>query len=76
MPRWTDDDRQPLAKIRAAAGLSRNEAAVQLHVGVTSLQRYETGGNDIPFGVAERMAALYQVPFEDVRQAINETAGR
>ena len=73
MPRWTNDDRKPLGKIRATAGYSRNEAAVKLHVGVTTLERYENGQNDVPFGVGERMAALYQVPFEDIRQAVQKT---
>ena len=74
MPRWTNDDRKPLGKLRAAAGLSRNEAAVQMHIGHSTLQRYEDGTNDLPFSVAEQMAVLYQVPFEEIRQAIRETA--
>ena len=45
------EDRAPLAKLRAGAGLSRNAAAVGLHVGLTTLQRYENGENDVPFGV-------------------------
>ena len=55
MPRWTEADRTPLASLRANAYLSRNEAAVRLHVGVTTLARYE---NEASFGsVSIRMIA-------------------
>ena len=74
MPRWEIADRKPLAALRAKAGLSRSAAAVALHVGQTTLQRYEEGQNDIPIGVCERMAELYHVPFDDVRRAVSETS--
>ena len=73
MPRWTEADRTPLASLRANAYLSRNEAAVKLHVGVTTLARYENGTNDVPMGVAEKMAILYQVPFDSIREAVART---
>ena len=53
--------------------LSRNEAAVRLHVGVTTLARYENGANDVPMGIAEKMAILYQVPFDAIREAVTQT---
>ena len=74
MPRWTDADRTPLAAIRAKSGLSRNEAAVILDVGLTTLARYESGTNDVPMGVAEKMATIYRVPFDDIRAAVAETS--
>ena len=73
MPRWTEADRTPLASLRANACLSRNEAAVRLRVGVTTLARYENGANDVPMGVAEKMAILYQVPFDAIREAVART---
>jgi len=75
MPRWTDADRTPLASLRANAYLSRNEAAVKLHVGVTTLARYENGTNDVPMGIAEKMAILYQVPFDAIREAVAQPQG-
>ena len=73
MPRWVVEVMRPLAVLRAEAGLSRSEAAVALNIGVTTLQRYEMAENDVPLGVAERMAVVYHRPFEDVRRAANET---
>ena len=73
MPRWTEAVRTPLVSLRANAYLSRNEAAVRLHVGVTTLARYENGANDVPMGVAEKMAILYQVPFDAIREAVART---
>ena len=73
MPRWTEADRTPLASLRANACLSRNEAAVRLRVGVTTLARYENGTNDVPMGIAEKMAILYQVPFDAIRNAVART---
>lgn len=73
MPRWGMEGRTPLAALRAGAGLSRNAASVTLHVGMSTLQRYEEGQNDVPLGVCELMAELYQVPFDDVRRAVRET---
>ena len=73
MPRWTEADRTPLASLRANAYLSRNEAAVRLRVGVTTLAWYENGVNDVPTGGAEKMAILYQVPFDAIREAVART---
>jgi transcriptional regulator with XRE-family HTH domain len=73
MPRWTDENRTPLAKIRAKAGFSRNQASVKLDVGFNTLGRYEIGTNDVPMGVAEAMAALYSVPFDEIRAAVAQT---
>jgi hypothetical protein len=44
-----------------------------MSIGVNTLGRYETGSNDVPMGIAERMAVIYGVPFEDVRVAVSET---
>ena len=68
MPRWNDDDRTPLAAIRANSGLTRNQAAVLLDVALNTLGRYESG-YDIPLDVAEDMATLYNVPFDEIRNA-------
>jgi hypothetical protein len=70
MPRWTDSDRTPLAILRTRAGLSRNEAAVKMTVGLATLGRYELGINDVPMGIAERMATLYGVSFDEIRMAV------
>ena len=72
MPRWTEADRTPLASLRANAYLSRNEAAVRLRVGVTTLAWYENGVNDVPTGGAEKMAILYQVPLDVMREAVTQ----
>jgi transcriptional regulator with XRE-family HTH domain len=74
MPRWTDEKRTPLAKLRAKANLSRNQASVMLDIGVNTLGRYEIGSNDVPMGIAEKMATIYGVKFEEIRIAIADTA--
>ena len=66
-------DNKPLAILRKSAGLSRNKAAVMLDVGLTTLARYENGENDVPFGVGENMAVLYNTTFENIRAAIQKT---
>ena len=73
MPRWTDEDRTPLARLRSKAGLSRNKAAVELDVGFNTLGRYELGENDVPMGVAEKMAVLYSITFDELRAAVAKT---
>lgn len=73
MPRWSNVDRTPLAILRANAGHSRDTAAAVMGISLSSLIRYENGVNDVPIGLAEEMAVLYHVPFEDVRTAIRET---
>jgi hypothetical protein len=45
-----------------------------LDIGVNTLGRYESGINDVPMGLAEKMASLYNVPFDDIRAAIADTA--
>ena len=67
------ENKTPLFLLRKKIGLSRNEAAVLLKVGLTTLARYENADNDVPCGVAEDMAIIYGVPFEIVRNAIKET---
>ena len=79
MARWNDEDRTPLAKLRVNAGYTQAEASVLMHLGMISLARYENGINDVTFGIGEQMAKLYNVSFEDIRQAVIETkkaAGR
>ena len=73
MPRWTDENRSPLAKLRAKANLSRNQASVMMDIGVNTLGRYETGSNDVPMRIAEKMATIYGVSFEEIRVAVVET---
>ena len=67
------ENKTPLFLLRKNAGLSQNTAAELLNIGMTTLFRYESGENDIPFSTAEEMAIIYRVPFEVVRSAINET---
>jgi transcriptional regulator with XRE-family HTH domain len=74
MPRWPDTEKTPLALLRTQAGLSRNEAAVKLSIGFATLGRYETGISDISVSLAEKMASLYNVPFDDIRTAVANTA--
>lgn len=73
MARWNDNDRTPLAMLRAKAGYTQAEASVLMHIGMISLARYENGVNDITFTIGEKMAELYKVSFEDIRQAVIET---
>ena len=79
MARWNDQDRSPLAMLRVKAGYNQAEASVLMHLGMVSLARYEKGVNDVTFGIGEQMANLYNVSFEDIRQAViatKEAAGR
>ena len=69
MPRWTNADRTPLAIIRADAGLTRTQASVLLDVALNTLGRYETGEGEVPLDIAEDMATLYKVPFDNIRNA-------
>ena len=73
MPRWNDEDRTMLAKIRSQANLSMEKAAILMEVTGRTLARYENGVTDVPMGIAEQMAKLYKVSFEDIRQAILAT---
>ena len=73
MPRWPDDDKTPLAKLRSKAGFTREDAAAILNIVMMTLYRYERGKTDIPLGVAENMADLYNVPFDELRKAARET---
>jgi DNA-binding XRE family transcriptional regulator len=73
MPRWTDEKRNPLGRLRADAGMSQAEASVKLGIGIHSLVRYEAGNSDLSMRLAEQMAVLYDVPFEDIRKAVAET---
>ena len=73
MARWADSDRTPLAQIRANTGISGEKAAAQLGIVMATLYRYENGVTDIPLGVAENMATLYQIPFDEIREAARAT---
>ena len=73
MPRWNDEDRTMLAKIRSKADLSMERAAILMDITGRTLARYENGVTDVPMGIAEQMARLYKVSFEDIRQAILAT---
>ena len=73
MPRWKKEDKTPLSQIRMEAGFSREEAAAILNVVMMTLYRYEHGVTDIPLGIAENMASLYKVPFNDIREAAKAT---
>ena len=69
MPRWTNADRTPLAVLRANAGLSRTKASVLLDIALNTLGRYEVGEGEVPLNIAEEMATLYKVPFDNIRNA-------
>ena len=69
MPRWYLEEQTELAQLRRKGGLSRDKAAVSLGVSPNTLLRYEHGINDIGLETAERMAALYNVSFDDIRKA-------
>ena len=69
MSRWEIDEQTELAQLRAKAGLSRDKAAVKLGIAPNTLLRYEHGINDIGLEMAERMALLYGVSFDDIRNA-------
>ena len=73
MPRWTNENRSPLGNIRANAGYSRETAANIMKLSLSTMVRYEAGRSDIPIGVAEEMAVLYQVSFDTIREAIKTT---
>ena len=73
MPRWTNNDRSPLGNLRANAGFSREAVASALKLSLSTMVRYETGSSDIPIGIAEDMAVLYRVPFDNLREAIKCT---
>ena len=73
MPRWTNENRSPLGNIRANVGYSRETAANIMKLSLSTMVRYEAGSSDIPIGVAEEMAVLYQVPFDTIREAIKNT---
>lgn len=69
MPRWNLEEQTELAQLRAKAGLSRDKAAVMIGVAPNTLFRYESGRNDIGLEAAEKMALLYKVPFDAIREA-------
>lgn len=73
MPRWTKNDRSPLGNIRANAGYSREAVAAAMNLSLSTIVRYETGSSDIPIGIAEDMAVLYNVSFDNLRDAIKAT---
>ena len=69
MPRWYSNEQTELARIRVKSGLSRDKAAVQLGIAPNTLLRYEHGKNDIGLWMAEKMALLYGVSFDDICNA-------
>lgn len=73
MPRWTKNDRSPLGNLRTEAGYSRESVAAALNLSLSTMVRYETGVTDIPIGIAEDIATLYNVPFDTLRNAIKAT---
>ena len=73
MGRWKPEDRTPLALLRSKAGFTREQAAVIMQIGGSTLANYERGLNDISFGIGEKMAELYNVSFEAIRQAVSDT---
>ncbi|GEM_PF-3407785 len=73
MPRWTKSDRSPLGNIRVNAGYTREAIASALNLSLSTVVRYETGVTDIPMGIAEDLATLYSVPFDELREAIKAT---
>lgn len=73
MSRWNDEDRMPLAKVRADAGFSMERAAVAVGVASRTLARYENAVSDIPMRVAEKLSQVYRVPFDVIRKAASDT---
>ncbi len=73
MPRWTKSDRSPLGNVRVNAGYTREAIASALNLSLSTVVRYETGVTDIPIGIAEDLATLYNVPFDELRKAIKAT---
>lgn len=63
---------QQLRSARERAGLSREEAAAAVGVGLTSLQRYEEGERRAHADVTGKLADLYRVP---VAQLIRQDPG-
>ena len=49
------------------------KAAVAINLASRTLGRYENGFGDITMKVAEKLAELYRVPFESIREAVRET---
>ena len=73
MAKLKTEDITPLSQLRVNAGFSREKAAHILNIVMMTLYRYEHGINDIPLGIAENMASLYKVPFNDIREAAKAT---
>lgn len=73
MSRWNDEDRLPLAKVRANSGYTIEQTAVAVGITSRTLARYEHGVSDIPMRTAEKLAAFYRVPFDTIRKAASDT---
>ena len=71
--RWKLEDRTPLALLRAKAGYTREQAAVIMQITSRTLANYEKGTPNISLELCEKMAELYSVSFEDIRQAVSNT---
>ena len=70
MPRWLEENRSALAKIRSRSGLSIERAAVSMNITSRTLSRYENGNNDVPMLIADKMSRLYGVGIEEIRNAV------
>ena len=73
MPRWDNENRTPLGRIRNEAGFTVERAAVAIGITGRTLSRYEHGVTDITIRIGEMLADLYQVSFDIIRQAVRDT---
>lgn len=73
MVRMKENNLTPLAELRLKSGISREDASSILNVVMMTLYRYENGMTDIPLGIAENMASLYNVSFDEIRKAAKAT---
>ena len=70
MPRWLEENRSALAKIRSRKGLSIEKAAVSMDITSRTLARYENGITDLPMRIANKMTKLYDVGIEEIKNAV------
>ena len=73
MPRWSKDNMSPLGQMRVNAGYSREALAAVLNISLSTVLRYETGVTDIPLGVAEDLSTIFNVAFDEIRDAAKAT---
>ncbi len=67
--RWNNEDITPPMAMRQNAGFSRAQASGFVDIGHAALASYEKGDSLIPLDIAEDLATLYKVPFDDIRKA-------